>query len=381
MNGKVRKEKNVLTRLAAGEVILGDGSYIFTLERRGYAKAGMWTPESAAEHPDAVHQLGIEFARAGADVTQTFSFWCHEDKLPKGCKFSVDQINQSACDIANRVSATKDTIVAAGVTQTGMFQGDGPRPSKQAVQDELREALKIYKKNKINLVIVEYFRNIIEMEWAIEVALEFGLPVAATMCMGPGGDESGVGAGECAVRMARPGRTSWAPTVCLTPGVYSRVMKEMKDALKLFKLDPYLMAQPNGYRIPDAGPFGWVEIEEFPFAVEPRQLTRWEARKWARAAYDLGIRYIGGCCGFEPYHIRAMAEELRDVRGGVLPESSDKSDWDLSLHKHLSKEMPRYKNKGDLDYWMKMHPATGRPSSSAFCCQPSPVNMLKSVLQ
>ena len=73
----------------AGEVILGDGSYIFTLERRGYAKAGMWTAESAAEHPDAVHQLGIEFARAGADVTQTFSFWCHEDKLPKGCKFSV----------------------------------------------------------------------------------------------------------------------------------------------------------------------------------------------------------------------------------------------------------------------------------------------------
>ncbi len=23
-----------------------------------------------------------------------------------------------------------------------------------------------------------------------------------------------------------------------------------------------------------------------------------------RSAYDLGIRYIGGCCGFEPYHIR-----------------------------------------------------------------------------
>merc|ERR1712172_224337 len=281
MNGKVRKEKNILTRLAAGEVILGDGSYIFTLERRGYATAGMWTPESAAEHPDAVHQLGIEFARAGADVTQTFSFWCHED-----------------------------TLVAAGVTQTGMFQGDGPRPSKQAVQDELREALKIYKKNKINLVIVEYFRNIIEMEWAIEVALEFGLPVAATMCMGPGGDESGVGAGECAVRMARAGAHIVGTNCLFDPWSLLEVMKEMKDALKLFKLDPYLMAQPNGYRIPDAGSFGWVEIEEFPFAVEPRQLTRWEARKWARSAYELGIRYIGGCCGFEPYHIRAMAEEL-----------------------------------------------------------------------
>ena len=198
------------------------------------------------------------------------------------------------------------------------------------------------------------------MEWAIEVALEFDLPVAATMCMGPGGDETGVSAGECAVRMARAGAHIVGTNCLFDPWSLLEVMKEMKDALKLFKLDPYLMAQPNGYRIPDAGSFGWVEIEEFPFAVEPRQLTRWEARKWARSAYDLGIRYIGGCCGFEPYHIRAMAEELRDVRGGVLPESSDKSDWDLAIHKHLSKDMPRYRRKGDLDYWMNMHPATGK---------------------
>ena len=39
-------------------------------------------------------QLGIEFARAGADITQTFTFWAHEDALPKGCKFSVGYITQ-----------------------------------------------------------------------------------------------------------------------------------------------------------------------------------------------------------------------------------------------------------------------------------------------
>jgi len=347
------KGKDLLARLAAGEVILGDGSYIFTLERRGYATAGMWTPESAAEHPEAVHQLGVEFARAGADVTQTFPFWCHEDKLPKGCKFSVDQINQAACDIATRVSAARGTIVAAGVTQTGLFQGDGPKPGKQEVQEELRAALKIYKHNNIDLVIVEYFRNIIEMEWAVEVALEFGLPVAA--------DLVGVN--------------------CLfDPYTILEVMAEMKTALNLFGLSPYLMAQPNGYRIPDGGSFGWCEIDEFPFAVEPRQLTRWEARKWARAAYELGIRYIGGCCGFEPYHIRAMAEELRDVRGR-LPESSDKSDYDLAIHKQLQQTMPRYHRKGDLDYWMNMNPSTGRPLSTALCAQKAPVSVRKSVLQ
>lgn len=374
-------DKNgLLARLAAGEVILGDGSYIVTLERRGYATAGMWTPESAAEHPQAVEQLGIEFARAGADITQTFSFWCHEDKLPKGCKFSVDQINQAACDIANKVSKERGTIVGAGVTQTGLFQGDGPKPSKAEVQKELRAALEIYKKNNIGLVIVEYFRNIIEMEWAIEVALEFGLPVAATMCIGPSGDEAGVSVGECAVRMARAGAHLVGVNCLFDPFVILDVMKKMKEALDLFDLKPYLMAQPNGYRCPDGGSFGWVEIDEFPFAVEPRQITRWEARKWARQAYELGVRYIGGCCGFEPYHIRAMAEELRDVRG-KLPEASAKSDYDLSLHKELGSKMARYNKKGDLDYWMTMHPATGRPLSAPFCHQSAPVTVDKSILQ
>merc|ERR1712183_18890 len=81
-------------------------------------------------------------------------------------------------------------------------------------------------------------------------------------------------------------------------------------------------------------------------------------------AYNIGIRLIGGCCGFEPYHIRAMAEELLDVRG-KLPVASAKSDYDLSLHKELEKVMPRYKGKGDLSYWMDNHPCTGRPLSTA----------------
>ena len=39
-------------------------------------------------------------------------------------------------------------------------------------------------------------------------------------------------------------------------------------------------------------------------------MTRWDVHKYARQAYEIGIRYIGGCCGFEPYHIRAIAEEV-----------------------------------------------------------------------
>ena len=44
----------LLKRLKDGEVILGDGSYTVTLEKRGYVLANAWTPESSVEHPEAV---------------------------------------------------------------------------------------------------------------------------------------------------------------------------------------------------------------------------------------------------------------------------------------------------------------------------------------
>jgi betaine-homocysteine S-methyltransferase len=74
-------QASILQRLDRGEVIIGDGSYVFTLEKRGYVLAGPWTPEAACEHPDAVKQLALEFARAGADITQTFTFYSTDDKL------------------------------------------------------------------------------------------------------------------------------------------------------------------------------------------------------------------------------------------------------------------------------------------------------------
>ena len=44
--------QTLLERLAEGPVI-GDGGFVFALEKRGYVKAGPWTPEAAVEEPEA----------------------------------------------------------------------------------------------------------------------------------------------------------------------------------------------------------------------------------------------------------------------------------------------------------------------------------------
>ena len=97
----------------------------------------------------------------------------------------------------------------------------------------------------------------------------------------------------------------------------------------------YLMCQPLAYHTPDAGKQGFIDLPEFPFGLEPRILTRWDMHRYAREAWELGVRYIGGCCGFEAYHIRAVSEELAGERGGQMAAASEKHDmWGGGLRMH-----------------------------------------------
>lgn len=55
---------------------------------------------------------------------------------------------------------------------------------------------------------------------------------------------------------------------------------------------------------------------------------------YARRAHDIGVRYIGGCCGVEPYHIRAVAEELAKERGRKPAASEKHEEWGGGLAMH-----------------------------------------------
>ena len=46
--------RNILDLLKERPVI-GDGSYVRTLEKRGYVRCGSYTPEAVVEYPDAGH--------------------------------------------------------------------------------------------------------------------------------------------------------------------------------------------------------------------------------------------------------------------------------------------------------------------------------------
>lgn len=47
-----------------------------------------------------------------------------------------------------------------------------------------------------------------------------------------------------------------------------------------------------------------------PLALEPKLCTRFEVAAFARTVLELGVGYLGLCCGAAPHLIRSMAEEL-----------------------------------------------------------------------
>jgi betaine-homocysteine S-methyltransferase len=67
----------------------------------------------------------------------------------------------------------------------------------------------------------------------------------------------------------------------------------------------------------------------FPIALDPFTCNRYEIAEFTLAARDLGVHYLGVCCGAGPHHIRSMAEAL-----GRRPAASRYSA-DMSKHAYF----------------------------------------------
>ena len=82
----------------------------------------------------------------------------------------------------------------------------------------------------------------------------------------------------------------------------------------------------------------------FPLALDPFSCTRFEMADFAVAARDLGVDYVGICCGAGPHHVRAMAEAL----GRTVPASRYSPSMDL--HPILGTAAPS-RNPDVLEAW------------------------------
>ncbi|PIK57522.1 putative betaine--homocysteine S-methyltransferase 1 [Apostichopus japonicus] len=220
--------------------------------------------------------------------------------------------------------------------------------------NEFQKQIDVFKDENLDFLLGEFFGHVEEAEMAIEAMKQLNIPIACTMKIGPAGDLSlpHKSPQECAVRMAKAGADIIGINCSFGPFVALETIGMMKEALDAEGLSPYLMAQPAGWYTSEVrnDVMGYVSLPEMPFAMETRTISRMDAGRFAREAYKLGVRYIGGCCGCEPYHIRAMAEELAQERG--RPSTI--------IYDRMGQSPSTLKERCTREYWENVIPAAGR---------------------
>jgi hypothetical protein len=80
---------------------------------------------------------------------------------------------------------------------------------------------------------------------------------------------------------------------CLRPPEH---MLEPLEQMRKAVPNAFIAAQPVAYRTPKDKPDS-TSLPQFPFALDPLQLSRKEMAAYAQRAKDDGINYIGACCG------------------------------------------------------------------------------------
>ena len=304
-------------RLDAGPVICAEG-FLFELERRGYLSAGEFVPEVALEYPEALKALHLDFQRAGSDIVEAFTYNGHREKMRViGKEDLLEPLNRAALRIARGVADSRPgDLMAGNISNSNVW--DPADPTRQSeVRDMFEEMVGWAVEEGADLIIGETFYYAGEALAALEVAKTSGLPVVLTLApMALNEMADGVGIVETCQRLEQGGADVVGMNCFRGPQTMLPWLHEIRAAVSC-----HVGALPIPYRTSTAEPTFFSLTDDrasvpsphgrpFPTALDPLATNRYEIAAFARQAADLGINYLGVCCGASPVLIREVAEAV-----------------------------------------------------------------------
>jgi len=319
----------LLERLETGIVLAAEG-YLFELERRGYLQAGAYVPEVVLDNPEAVKQLHREFLWAGSDVMLALTYYAHRDKLKAiGREGELEQLNRQAVWLAKEVAAEGDALVAGNISNTWVYDHRDPESTGKVVRQMYEEQVGWAADEGVDFIVAETLDYLGEGLIAVDVAKQFDLPIMVAFGSIHDQTKEGVAFPDACRILQDRGAEVVGLNCSRGPSTLLPLVKQVRDTV-----DGHVSALPVPYRTTEDQPTfavlqGEGEERGFPIALDPFTSTRFDMADFAVEARDLGVNYIGICCGAAPHHVRAMAEAL----GRTVPAS--RYSPDMSLHPAL----------------------------------------------
>lgn len=241
--------------------------------------------------PDLVAEVHLGYVRAGADVVETNTFGANRVKLSSfGLADRVRAINIAGARVA-RHAAREQAYVAGAIGPLGVRIEPWGKTGVDEAEEFFREQAAALLEGKVDLFILETFRDLKEMGAAIAaVRRQCDLPIVAQMTIEEHGSTlDGTPPEKFGPELVRLG----AHVVGVNCSVGPAAMLETIERVAAATGAP-LSAQPN------AGKPRHIEGRTI-YLSSPEYMASYAKRFIAK-----GVRLVGGCCGTTPEHIRQI---------------------------------------------------------------------------
>src|SRR2546426_519473 len=252
------------------------------------------------KQPRLVQEVHAEYVRAGAEILETNTFGANPLKLNSyGLADETEKINRTAAELAGGGGGGRASVVGAIGPLGIRIEPFGPTSQAEAQALFARQVQGLLA-GGVDGFVLETFSDMQEMHAALNaVRAATDLPVACQMTIGTDGlTYYGTDPETFTKQLTAWGADVIGVNCSVGPaGVLEAVEKMVKAT------DKPISAQPNAGLPKDVG-------DRKIYLASPEYMA-----SYARRMIETGARFVGGCCGSTPEHIK----KIRDYVASVVP--------------------------------------------------------------
>ena len=282
-----------------GRVHVLDGAMGTMLYGKGFL-LNVCYDELNLKQPKLVQEVHEAYVRAGAELIETNTFGANPKKLASyGLADDTEKINTAAARLARGAAGDRVSVLGAVGPLGVRIEPFGPTSREEAFTFFRRQVDGLLA-GGVDGFILETFSDLDEIHAALRaVRSACDLPVITEMTIGTDGlTHYGTDPETFAKRLAEWGADVIGVNCSVGPaGVLEAVEKIVKAT------DRPISAVPNAGLPKDVG-------DRQIYLASPEYMA-----SYARRMIEAGARFVGGCCGTTPEHIKKM----RDYIASVVP--------------------------------------------------------------
>ena len=281
------------------EIILFDGGTGTYLYEKG-VYINRCFDELNLTNPELVTEVHRDYVNAGADIIETNTYGANTFKLtPHGLGDKVYEINLRGAQLAKTV-AKESALVAGAVGPLGVQIEPLGKLSFDEAKDAFKEQIKGLLDGGVDLIILETFALVKEMIQAIKAVRELNadIPIVAQVTI----NESGtLLSGAPLERFIEKLKDFPVDALGINCSVGPKAMLDALENLRSLTDIP-LSVQPN------AGLPQNINGRNI-YMTSPEYMA-----EYAKRFIQTGAAIVGGCCGTNPTHIRAMRKAVQALQ-------------------------------------------------------------------